>query len=146
MDELLKNETKDVEIFMLYQFIDVLEVIGNCNNMNEIKKDIEARKATYLEYIKNTTISKSFWDLSLCNESINEKIEKAKNIYTSNSGYQAIIKMLEDINTKLEEKLDNEEKINLEKLKDLIYELCDLDMNLAYKIGLIEGIKTNNQC
>ena len=31
----------------------------------------------------------------------------------------------------------------LDEIKDIIYELCDFDVKLAYKIGLIDGLKVN---
>ena len=88
------------EIFMIAQFIDILDILNQYNKLEDIKLDIKNRKKVYLEYLKNIEKGKSFLSLSLSNKSVDKKLEKAKNIYVEEEKY------------------------------------------IAYKIGLIDGLKT----
>ena len=105
-DEL--KHLKDIELFMLAQFIDVIDIISQYNSIDEVKKDIRKRKKMYLDNIEKLSSSKDFWDLDLYSCNIDAKMEKCKELYFVN----------------------NE---------------CT-DVHLAYKIGLIEGMKVKNKC
>ena len=43
MANTIEEKLKDTELFMLAQFIDVLEIIEKYNTINEVKVDIEKR-------------------------------------------------------------------------------------------------------
>lgn len=51
----INKKSRDTELFMLAQFIDVLEVLNKHEKIEEVKKDIEKRRQIYLEYIKKTS-------------------------------------------------------------------------------------------
>ena len=130
---------------MLAQFIDVLEVLNKHEKIEEVKKDIEKRRQIYLEYIKKTSDSKDFLSLTLYNENIDTKIENCKEIYSTSLEYKETLKKLETKYKNLAKKLEPNNKNELEEIKGLIYELCDFDVHLAYKIGLVEGLKVKNK-
>lgn len=104
MNKDVRDEIKDSEVFMIAQFIDIIDTLDKYDKIEDIKLDMKNRKKIYLEYIKNITDAKNFLSLSLCNKNIDGKLEKAKQIY-------------------------NEE-----------------DKYIAYKIGLIDGLKIKNEC
>ena len=104
MNNNIKKELNDNEIFMIAQFIDILDIFDKYNKLEDIKLDIKNRKKVYLEYLENREKGKSFLSLSLCKKSIDKKLEKAKNIYVEEEKY------------------------------------------IAYKIGVIDGLKIKNEC
>ncbi len=141
----INKKSRDTELFMLAQFIDVLEVLNKHEKIEEVKKDIEKRRQIYLEYIKKTSNSKDFLSLTLYNENIDTKIENCKEIYSTSVEYKETLKKLESKYKNLAKKLDQNNRNELEEIKGLIYELCDFDVHLAYKIGLVEGLKIKNK-
>ncbi len=140
MQEDICKEIQDTELFMLVQFIEILDILEKYDKLEEIKKDINERKEIYLEYArKNAT--ESFWSLDLNDESVNQKIEKASKIYMESEKYKST---LEKFKMKYNELLNRFSiKNELDEIKDIIYEVCSFDVNLAYKIGLIDGLKVN---
>lgn len=141
----INKKSRDTELFMLAQFIDVLEVLNKHEKIEEVKKDIEKRRQIYLEYIKKTSNSKDFLSLTLYNENIDTKIENCKEIYSTSVEYKETLKKLEAKYKNLAKKLDQNNRNELEEIKGLIYELCDFDVHLAYKIGLVEGLKIKDK-
>lgn len=141
----INKKSRDTELFMLAQFIDVLEVLNKHEKIEEVKKDIEKRRQIYLEYIKKTSDSKDFLSLTLYDENIDIKIENCKEIYSTSLEYKETLKKLETKYKNLAKKLEPNNKNELEEIKGLIYELCDFDVHLAYKIGLVEGLKVKNK-
>ncbi len=141
----IDKKSRDTELFMLAQFIDVLEVLNKHEKIEEVKKDIEKRRQIYLEYIKKTSDSKDFLSLTLYDENIDTKIENCKDIYSTSLEYKKTLKKLETKYKNLAKKLGPNNKNELEEIKGLIYELCDFDVHLAYKIGLVEGLKVKNK-
>lgn len=141
----INKKSRDTELFMLAQFIDVMEVLNKHEKIEEVKKDIEKRRQIYLEYIKKTSNSKDFLSLTLYNENIDTKIENCKEIYSTSVEYKETLKKLEAKYKNLAKRLDQNNRNELEEIKGLIYELCDFDVHLAYKIGLVEGLKIKNK-
>lgn len=141
----INKKSRDTELFMLAQFIDVLEVLNKHEKIEEVKKDIEKRRQIYLEYIKKTSDSKDFLSLTLYDENIDTKIENCKEIYSTSLEYKETLKKLETKYKNLAKKLEPNNKNELKEIKGLIYELCDFDVHLAYKIGLVEGLKVKNK-
>ena len=141
----IDKKSRDTELFMLAQFIDVLEVLNKHEKIEEVKMDIEKRRQIYLEYIKKTSDSKDFLSLTLYDENIDTKIENCKDIYSTSLEYKKTLKKLETKYKNLAKKLGPNNKNELEEIKGLIYELCDFDVHLAYKIGLVEGLKVKNK-
>lgn len=141
----INKKSRDTELFMLAQFIDVLEVLNKHEKIEEVKKDIEKRRQIYLEYIKKTSDSKDFLSLTLYDENIDTKIENCKEIYSTSLEYKETLKKLETKYKNLAKKLEPNNKNELEEIKGLIYELCYFDVHLAYKIGLVEGLKVKNK-
>lgn len=141
----INKKSRDTELFMLAQFIDVLEVLNKHEKIEDVKKDIEKRRQIYLEYIKKTSDSKDFLSLTLYDENIDTKIESCKEIYSTSLEYKETLKKLETKYKNLAKKLEPNNKNELEEIKGLIYELCDFDVHLAYKIGLVEGLKVKNK-
>lgn len=137
----LSQPEKEIEIFMMAQFIDVMDVLDKYEKIGEIKEDIKNRKKIYLEYINQMRDSKDFLSLSLYHEAIDKKIENCKEIYSTSKEYKTILKKLKIQYSNLKKDLDKNQKNQLDEIKELIYELCDFDVYLAYKIGLIDGIK-----
>lgn len=141
----INKKSRDTELFMLAQFIDVLEVLNKHEKIEDVKKDIEKRRQIYLEYIKKISDSKNFLSLTLYDENIDTKIESCKEIYSTSLEYKETLKKLETKYKNLAKKLEPNNKNELEEIKGLIYELCDFDVHLAYKIGLVEGLKVKNK-
>lgn len=136
----MNEEIQEMESFMLVQFIDVLDILEKYNLIEEVRHDIRNRKRIYLEYIKKNE-NKNFWFLDLNKQSVNQKIEKASQLYMESDKYKEILKKLE---VKYEELIDRFSiKDKLDEIKDLIYELCDFDIDIAYKVGMLEGLKIN---
>lgn len=141
MESKISQPEKEIEIFMMAQFIDVMDVLDKYEKIGEVKEDIKNRKKNYLEYINQMRDSKDFLSLSLYNENIDKKIENCKEIYSTSREYKTTLKKLKTQYDNLKKKLDKNQKNELDEIKGLIYELCDFDVHLAYKIGLIDGIK-----
>ena len=146
MNSNLSESIKNTELFMMAQFIDIMDVIDGYKNIEEVKEDIKNRKRTYQNYIKEMIESKNFLSLTLYNENIDTKIENCSEIYSTSIEYQTALNKLETKYENLLKKLEYIEQKELEEIKGLIYELCDFDAHLAYKIGLIEGMKRKNKC
>lgn len=85
-------------------------------------------------------------NINLDDNYINEKIEKCRELYECNGRYKKILINIENIEEWIENKLKIEEKSKVEELKNLITELCRIEKNMVYKIGLIDGIKEKNKC
>jgi len=47
---------QDIELFMMAQFIDVINVFERYETIDEVKKDVKARKQIYLNYIKQMSL------------------------------------------------------------------------------------------
>lgn len=136
-----EQQIQETELFMLAQFIEIIEILEKYQTIEEIKKDIRKRKQIYLEEINKKDNYRNFWLLSLNNETINQKIEKGRKLYITSRTYKNLLK-------KLDKKSENlikctNKKNELDRIKEIIYEICDLDINLAYKLGLIDGLKIN---
>ena len=114
--------------------------------MKEIKKDIKNRKEKYLNYIIKISEYKDILSLNLYDDNIDTKIEKCSEIYSTSEEYKTILKKLESNYENLANKLEQNDKNRLDEIKGLIYELCDFDVHLSYKIGLVEGMKIKNKC
>lgn len=80
----IEEQIKDTELFMLAQFIDVLEVVEKLNSIEDVKKDIKERKEMYLKLIEGKEVNTDFFSLSLDKNFIDDKIKKAKEIYEEN--------------------------------------------------------------
>ncbi len=85
-------------------------------------------------------------NINLDDNYINEKIEKCRELYECNGRYKKILINIENIEEWIENKLKIEEKSKVEELKNLITELCRIEKNVVYKIGLIDGMKEKNKC
>lgn len=141
-----EEKEKEIELFMIAQFIDVIDVLDKYEKVEEIKDDIKNRKKIYLDYIEKMSNSKNFLSLNLYNEDIDKKIEDASEIYSTSVEYKKVLKKLETKYENLTKKLNNINKKELEEIKGLIYEICDFDVHLSYKIGLVDGMKIKNKC
>ena len=102
----IEEQIKDTELFMLAQFVDVLEVLERFDKIEEIKKDIQDRKKMYLNVLEKNEVNIDFLTLSLDTVFIKDKVNKAKEIFTD--------KQLDEV-------------------------------SLAYKIGLIDGLKVKEK-
>ena len=60
MNSNLSESIKNTELFMMAQFIDIMDVIDGYKNIEEVKEDIKNRKRTYQNYIKEMIESKNF--------------------------------------------------------------------------------------
>ena len=129
MESKISEEVKDTELFMIAQFVDV-----------------KKRKRIYLEYIRKMSESKNFLSLNLYNKKIDKKIEKCKEIHSTNVEYKETLKKLEKRYKNLIQKLNQNNKDELEEIKKLIYDVCNFDVYLAYKIGLVDGLKIKSKC
>lgn len=134
--------TKDIEIYLLAQFIDVLEDIENINDIKDIKKNIKERKNIYKENIENMLDNEDIFDVSQLDLSIDEKLERYSKIYCKTKTYKEIEEKIKNIKESIEEKL--EDKKQLEELEDLIYEKCNFDFKFSYKLRLNRWNKNNN--
>ena len=85
-------------------------------------------------------------NINLDDNYINEKIEKCRELYECNGRYKKILISIENIEEWIENRLKIEEKSKVEELKNLITELCRIEKNVVYKIGLIDGMKEKNKC
>ena len=131
-----ENIVKDVEIYMLAQFVDVLESIEEIKDIKKLKKNIELRTKMYREEIEEMESNEDIFDFDEINKTLDEKIEKYSKLYCENKSYKKIIEEIEEMKNKIK---CNKEKII--ELENLIYEKCNYDFVSAYKIGIIEGIE-----
>ena len=60
MDDNIKKELNNNEVFMIAQFIDILDILDKYNKLEDIKLDIKNRKKVYLKYLENMEKGKSF--------------------------------------------------------------------------------------
>lgn len=125
---------QDIELFMMAQFIDVINVFEKYATIDEVRKDIKARKKIYLDYIKQIQEPMEFVTLNLYDENIDNKLKKCKNAYSDSIEYKKATQKLKEITNALTEKLGNTEKEQLEEVNNLIYEICNFKTHLAYKI------------
>lgn len=131
---------------MMAQFIDVINVLDGYENIEDVKKDIRKRKEIYLDYIKRISENNKFTSLNLQNESIDKKIEKSSEIYYTNEEYKITLKKLELKHSKIANKLVLNDVKKLKELEEMIGDLANYKVYMAYKIGLIDGIKIKNEC
>ena len=94
MNSNLSESIKNTELFMMAQFIDIMDVIDGYKNIEEVKEDIKNRKRTYQNYIKEMIESKNFLSLTLYNENIDTKIENCSEIYSTSIEYQTALNKL----------------------------------------------------
>lgn len=134
------EQIRNIELFMLSQFIDVLNVLDKFETIKDLKEDIKRRKKVYLKYINDMRNAKSFLSLSLYDSDIDIKIERCREIYSESTKYKITIKNYEKEYKDLFRILKEDTK-KLDKIKNTIYELFSFDVHLAYKIGLIDGIQ-----
>lgn len=127
---------KDIEAFMLVQFIDVLENIESFKDMEEIKENIRKRKKMYKEEIDMVTSNEEIFDIDEIDKTLDEKLEEYSKLYCQNIKYKKIEKRIE--NKKKEIKNNKKE---IEEIEDLIYEKCEYDAKCLYRIGILDGIK-----
>lgn len=80
----IEEKIKDTELFMLAQFVDVLEVLEKYNSLEDVKNDIKKRKEIYLKLIEDKEVEGDFFSLSLDEKFIEDKIKKAKELYVDN--------------------------------------------------------------
>lgn len=142
----ISEEIKDTELFMMAQFIDVINILESYENIEEIKSDIKNRRKIYLEYIKRMDENKKFISLDLHNECIDKKIEKSSEIYSTCEEYKTILKKLEIKYSSIADKLADNDKKELKDLENIICELANYKVYMAYKVGLVDGIKIKNEC
>lgn len=77
--------------------------------------------------------------LNLNNDYIDEKIKKCKELFQGNCEYKKIL-------TDLDDKLKFLKEGQICEIKNTIYDLTRIESNLAYKLGVIDGIKEKNRC
>lgn len=142
----IREEIRDTELFMMAQFIDVINILERYENIEDIKSDIKNRKKIYLEYIKRMGENNKFISLNLHNESIDKKIEKCREIYSTSEEYKTTLKKLEIKYSIIVDKLAKNDKEELKELENIICELANYKVYMAYKIGLVDGIKIKNKC
>lgn len=81
-------------------------------------------------------------------KSINEYIDsyfEEKRDYSSDRQYEELKKEHDKLLKQLQEKLSLRDKEKLDRLKGIIHEIEGVDVRIAYKIGLIEGIRIKNE-
>lgn len=125
---------QDIELFMMAQFIDVINVFEKYETIDEVKKDVKARKQIYLNYIKQIQEPMEFVALNLYDKNIDDKLKKCEDAYSDSTEYKIAIQKLKVASNTLIEKLDDTEKGKLKEINNLIYEICDFKTHLAYKI------------
>ena len=87
----INEQVKDTELFMISQFIDVIEVLEKYEKIEDLKQDMRIRKKIYLRAIKEMSKSEDFLSLELCNKDIDAKIEKCSAIYSNSIGNKEAI-------------------------------------------------------
>lgn len=137
-----KISTKDIEMYLLAQFIDVLEDIENIDNIKDIKENIEKRKNIYKENIENMLDNEDIFDVSQIDLTIDEKLEKYSKIYCKTKTYKEIEEKIKNTKENIREKV--KDKKQLEELEDLIYEKCNFDFKFSYKLRFNRWNKNNN--
>ena len=135
------EQIRNIELFMLSQFIDVLNVLDKIETIKDLKEDIKRRKKVYLQYINDMADSKNFLSLSLYDSDIDAKIKRCREIYCESIKYKITKKRYEREYKKLFKALKTKDIKKLDKIKKIIYELFSFDVHLSYKIGLIDGIQ-----
>lgn len=146
MKERFNENIRDIEIFMLAQFIDVIEIISKYKNIEEVKNDIDKRIKLYLEEIKRITKTKDFLSINLNDEEIDSTINKCREIYSESGEYKKILEKANKKFTSLTRKIKYKDKVELEEMRNLISQINNYDIHLSYKIGLVEGMKIKNKC
>ena len=114
--------------------------------MEDIKNDIRNRKKIYLEYIKKMSEDNKFMSLKLQNENIDKKLKKCSEIYSTSEEYKKTLKKLEIKYSIIVDKLAKNDKEKLKDLENVICELANYKVYMAYKVGLVDGIKIKNEC
>lgn len=125
---------QDIEIFMMAQFIDVINVFEKYETIDEVKKDVKARKKIYLNYIKQIQETMEFVTLNLYDENIDDKLKKCEDAYSNSTEYKIAIQKFKVATNILIERLNDIEKVKLKEINNLIYEICNFKTHLAYKI------------
>ena len=140
----VNDEIKNVELFTIAQFIDVMDVLSEYEKIEDIKEDIKNRRKIYSEYINQMSKSDNFLALNLYDEYIETKIEKCREIYLATEKYKKVSKKLEKKYNSFKKVLNEKKQNELDEIKRLIYETCKFDMHLSYKIGVVDGIRIKN--
>ncbi len=129
-----ENLKKNVQKYLLLEFIEILEELKNLYEDEDIKAKIEKQKANLLKQLEDLNEDNL---LDIIDITVDEKIEPYSKIYTKNKEY---INIEEEIK-KLKDKVKNSNSaIIIEELEDKIYEKCNFDFKWAYIIGLLDGI------
>lgn len=130
-----KSIITDIQIYLLTQFVDVLEEIEKFDDISQLKNDIKIREKLLKDEIKKILSKNDIFELDKIDKTLDEKLEKYSKLYCKSLEYKERDKKIR----KLEKEIGNTEK--LEELENYIYEKCDLDSKFAYKIGMVEAIK-----
>ena len=69
---------QDIELFMMAQFIDVINVFEKYETIDEVRKDIKARKKIYSDYIKQIQEPMELVTLNLYDKNIDDKLKNVK--------------------------------------------------------------------
>lgn len=132
MKERFNENIRDIEIFMLAQFIDVIEIISKYKNIEEVKNDIDKRIKLYLEEIKRITKTKDFLSINLNDEEIDSTINKCREIYSESGEYKKILEKANKKFTSLTRKIKYKDKVELEEMRNLISQINNYDIHLSY--------------
>ncbi len=130
-----KSIITDIQIYLLTQFVDVLDEIKRVDDISQLKNDIKMREKLLKDEIQKIVSKTDIFELDKIDKTLDEKLEKYSKLYCESLEYKERDKKIR----KLEKEIGNTEK--LEELENCIYEKCDLDSKFAYKIGMIEAIK-----
>ena len=85
---------QDIELFMIAQFIDVINVFEKYDSIDEVRKDVKSRKKIYLNYIKQIQEPMEFVTLNLYDKNIDYKLMKCKYAYSDSTEYKIAIQKL----------------------------------------------------
>lgn len=137
---MLKNEeVSSMEIYLLSQFIDVMEVIENYETIEKIKQYISNEKEIYLSYIAGVVKNAKNSDFKIFDSNIKNKIDQYQQVYGNEEKYEELSEEIKNKCKTIKQYLSDSKNTDLDKLVNLIEQKNQIDLKWAHMAGVADG-------
>ena len=100
-----KSIITDIQIYLLTQFVDVLEEIERFDDISQLKNDIKMREKLLKDEIQKIVSKTDIFELDKIDKTLDEKLEKYSKLYCKSPEYKERDKKIR----KLEKEIGNTE-------------------------------------
>ena len=137
----MHEELTDLEVYILSQFIDVMEVIEDYENIEDIKNYVAQEKKIYLEYIENIMNNPKAANLSIFDNNIGKRIKKHQKDHGDTEEYDELVKKIKENNELIKKELPEELQSKVDETTKLIAEKSATDVKWSYLTGVTDATK-----